>query len=76
MKTANSALIDHLMLQRGCCWAPGGRYCEIGRELWLQDKAENVATDGRFAMAMIRENFPAFADNIKSRALVLLGESK
>lgn len=76
MKTAHSALIDHLMLQRGCCWAPGGRYCEIGRELWLQDKAENVATDGRFAMAMIRENFPAFADNIKSRALVLLGDSK
>jgi hypothetical protein len=76
MKTAHTALIDHLMLQRGCCWAPGGRYCEIGRELWLQDKAENVATDGRFAMAMIRENHPAHADEIKSRASVLLGDSK
>ena len=72
MTPEHDALIDHLMLKRVCCWAPGGRYCATGRELWLQDKAHNVATDGKYAMAMIRENHPAHADEIKRRAMILI----
>ena len=64
------ALIDHLQI--GCCDGRSGRYCATGRELWLADKAANVATYGRDGMAMIRENHPGWAEEIKIRALTLL----
>lgn len=63
-------LVDHLQL--GCCDGRSGRYCAIGRELWLTDKAANVAEYGREGMAMIRENHPEWADEIKRRALELI----
>ena len=65
------ALIDHLQI--GCCDGRSGRYCAIGREMWLADKAANVAEYGREGMAMIRENHPEWADEIKSMAMTLLG---
>lgn len=70
--SAHMALIDHLQLGR-CCDGRSGRYCAIGRELWLADKAQNVATFGCDGMAMIRENHPEWAEEIKSRAITLLG---
>lgn len=69
------ALIDHLQLGR-CCDGRSGRYCATGRELWLADKAQNVATYGRDGMAMIRENHPEWADEIKRRALILIEGEK
>lgn len=65
------ALIDHLQLGR-CCDGRSGRYCAIGREMWLADKAANVAEYGREGMVMIRENHPEWADEIKHRALELI----
>lgn len=68
------ALIDHLQI--GCCDGRSGRYCAIGRELWLADKAANVAEYGREGMAMIRENHPEFADEIKRRSLELINAER
>lgn len=65
------ALIDHLQI--GCCDGRSGRYCATGRELWLADKAQNVAEYGREGMIVIRENHPEWAEEIKIMALTLLG---
>lgn len=69
--SAHLALVDHLQIGR-CCDGRSGRYCATGRELWLADKAQNVATYGREGMTMIRENHPEWADEIKRRALILV----
>lgn len=74
MTPDHSALINHLMLKRRCCWAPGGRFCAEGRELWLEDKAAFVAdmpalTDRRHWMAMIRQNAPEFAGEVEGRVI-------
>lgn len=68
------ALIDHLQI--GCCDGRSGRYCATGRELWLADKAQNVAEYGREGMIVIRENHPEWADDIKRRALILIENKK
>jgi len=72
MTPAHSALINHLMLKRRCCWAPGGRFCAEGRELWLEDKASCVAEDGKAAMNIIRHQSPEWAEEIKRRALLAI----
>ena len=72
MTPTHESLINHLNNRRNCCFAPSDRYCPEGRELWLEDKAQNVAEYGRDGMAMIRENHPEWAEEIKIRALTLL----
>jgi hypothetical protein len=49
-----------------------GRYCETGRELWLQYRAECVRDSGKEAMQCVRAQSPEWADEIKDRALILI----
>lgn len=39
---AHSALLNHIMSGR-CCNGMAGRYCEEGRRLWVEDKADFIA---------------------------------
>lgn len=64
-------LINHLMAGR-CCFAPSGRYCTAGRELWLVYQAQCVADGGRDVMTTVRQMAPEWADEIKNRALTLI----
>lgn len=73
MTPVHESLINHLMLQHGCCHAPSGRYCANGRELWMQYRAECVVTGGREIMAMVRIQSPEWADEIKNRAIATMG---
>lgn len=75
MKPAHEALLDHLMAGT-CCHAPSGRYCNTGRELWLDYRAECVADGGKEVMAMVRHQSPELADEIKIRALMLMDERR
>ena len=75
MTPAHEALLDHLMAGT-CCHAPSGRYCETGRELWLDYQAECVADGGRELMQMVRHQSPEWADEIKVRALMLMDERR
>lgn len=67
----HDALINHLMAG-ACCFAPSGRYCATGRELWLAYHAECVAEGGRATMETIRHQSPEWAEEIKRRALILI----
>ena len=40
--------------------------------MWLQYRAECVAEGGREAMEAVRHQSPEWADEIKSRALILI----
>jgi hypothetical protein len=71
MTPAHEALLDHLMAGT-CCHAPSGRYCETGRALWLDYRAECVADGGKETMAMVRHQSPDWAEEIKIRALMLM----
>lgn len=67
----HDALIDHLMAGT-CCFAPSDRYCDAGRELWLAYQAQCVADGGRDVMMIVRRMAPEWAEEIKSRALILI----
>ena len=71
MTPAHEALLDHLTAGT-CCHAPSGRYCETGRELWLDYRAECVADGGKETMATVRHQSPDWAEEIKIRALMLM----
>lgn len=73
MTPAHAALLNHASI-RGitCCHPISGRYCEIGRELWLDYRAECVANGGRATMETVRHQSPEWADEIKRRALILI----
>jgi hypothetical protein len=47
MTPAHESLLNHASV-RGvtCCHPMSGRYCAVGRELWLQYRAECVAEGG------------------------------
>ena len=49
-----------------------GRYCAVGRELWLQYRTECVMDGGKEAMLCVRAQSPEWADEIKIRALTLI----
>lgn len=44
MTPAHAALLNHASV-RGvtCCHPMSGRYCAVGRELWVEDKAQFIA---------------------------------
>ena len=73
MTPTHDALLSHASV-RGvtCCHPMSGRYCETGRELWLDYRAECVAEGGRAVMEMVRIQSPEWADEIKGRALILI----
>lgn len=68
-----SALFDHLN-DGQCCRASHGRYCETGRELWVQDKVAFVLSisdrETRMAvMDILRDNAPQWAEEIEGRII-------
>ena len=68
-----SALFDHLNAGQ-CCRASHGRYCETGRELWVQDKVAFVLSisdrETRMAvMDILRDNAPQWAEEIEGRII-------
>ena len=76
MTPTHAALLNHASVTGvTCCHPMSGRYCVVGRELWLQYRAECVATGGRDTMMAIRHQSPEWADEIKSRALILINET-
>ena len=70
----HDALIDHLMAGT-CCFAPSGRYCAAGRELWLAYQAQCVADGGRDVIMIVRQMAPEWAEEIKIRALTLMNNN-
>ena len=77
MTPAHAALLNHACV-RGvtCCHPMSGRYCETGRKLWLQYRAECVREGGRSVMEMVRIQSPEWADEVKVRALMLMDERR
>ena len=73
MTPTHESLLNHASV-RGvtCCNPMSGRYCAVGRELWLDYRAECVATGGRSAMETVRHQSPGWAEEIKRRAMILL----
>lgn len=73
MTPAHESLLNHASV-RGvtCCHPMSGRYCAVGRELWLEYRAECVASGGREMMETVRHQSPEWADEIKRRALILI----
>ena len=73
MTPAHESLLNHASV-RGvtCCHSMSGRYCAVGRELWLEYQAECVAEGGKAAMETVRHQSPGWADEIKRRALIMI----
>lgn len=77
MTPAHAALLNHAsVVGANCCHPMSGRYCAVGRELWLSYRAECVAEGGRESMEMVRHQTPEWADDIKRRALILIENKK
>lgn len=77
MTPRHAALLDHAsVVGATCCHPMSGRYCAVGRELWLDYRAECVARGGRESMEMVRHQTPEWADDIKRRALILIENKK
>jgi len=73
MTPAHEALINHASV-RGvtCCHPMSGRYCAIGRELWIDDKVQAVLdepslTDRQYQLEQMARNIPQWLDEIKRR---------
>ena len=75
MTPEQESLINHLT-SGNCCHAPSGRYCDTGRELWLNYRVQCVVEGGRELMQMVRHQSPEWADEIKNRALVLMNANR
>ena len=77
MTPTHEFLLNHAsVVGSACCHPMSGRYCAIGRELWLDYRAECVAEGGRATMETVRHQSPEWAEEIKRRALILMGEQK
>lgn len=68
----SEALINHLNNHTNCCYAPNDRYCEWGRQLWIDDKVQAVLdepslTDRRYQLEQMARNIPQWLDEIKRR---------
>ena len=75
-----SALIDHLNASQ-CCRASHGRYCETGRELWVQDKVAFVLSISdretrKAVMDTLRDNAPQWAEEIEGRIIQIWTEQR
>ena len=76
MSPAHESLLNHAsVLGVTCCHPMSGRYCAVGRELWLEYRAECVADGGRELMQMVRHQTPEWAEEIKRRVMALLNET-
>jgi hypothetical protein len=74
------ALFDHLSAGR-CCRASHGRYCETGRELWVQDKVAFVLSISdretrKAVMDTLRDNAPEWAEEIEGRIIRIWTEQR
>lgn len=61
ISSEHDALISHLNNGTNCCYAPSERYCSVGRQLWIEDKAADfmrLRDDNarRYAMEQLRRN--------------------
>ena len=73
MTPTHDALLSHASVRGAtCCYPMSGRYCAVGRELWLQYRTECVMDGGKEAMLCVRAQSPEWADEIKIRALTLI----
>ena len=73
MTPTHDALLSHASVRGAtCCHPMSGRYCSVGREFWLSYRAECVAEGGKATMETVRHQSPEWADEIKSRALILI----
>lgn len=68
----SEALINHLNNRTNCCYAPNDRYCEWGRQLWIDDKVQAVLDeekieDRRYLLEQMERNMPTWLDEIKKR---------
>lgn len=73
MTPTHDALLSHAsVVGVTCCHPMSGRYCAVGRELWLQYRAECVRGGGKDAMQCVRAQSPEWAEEIKRRALILI----
>lgn len=68
----SEALINHLNNRTNCCYAPNDRYCEWGRQLWIDDKVQAVLdeqslTARRYQLEQMARNIPQWLDEIKRR---------
>ena len=73
MNPAHESLLNHAsVVGATCCYPMSGRYCAVGRELWLQYRAECVMDGGKEAMLCVRAQSPEWAEEIKRRALILI----
>ena len=75
-----SALFDHLNAGQ-CCRASHGRYCETGRELWVQDKVAFVLSISdretrKVVMDTLRDNAPQWAKEIEDRIIRIWTEQR
>lgn len=75
-----AALFDHLSAGR-CCRASHGRYCETGRELWVQDKVAFVLSISdretrKSVMDTLRDNAPEWAEEIEGRIIRIWTEKR
>lgn len=73
MTPAHESLLNHAsVVGATCCHPMSGRYCAVGRDLWLQYRAECVVDGGKETMATVRHQSLDWADEIKRRALMLI----
>jgi len=68
----SEALINHLNNHTNCCYAPNDRYCEWGRQLWIDDKVQAVLdepslTARQYQLEQMARNIPQWLDEIKRR---------
>ena len=73
MTPTHDALLSHASV-RGvtCCHPMSGRYCAIGRELWIDDKVQAVLdepslAERRYLLEQMEQNIPQWLDKIKRR---------
>lgn len=76
----HNALINHVMACRKC-YAPHGRYCPDGRELWLEYKVVDIVSmpkrlDRRATVDMVRANAPEWADEVERRVIARFKAAK
>lgn len=73
MTPAHESLLNHASV-RGvtCCHPMSGRYCAVGRELWIDDKVQAVLDETslearRYLLEQMARNMPQWLDEIKRR---------
>jgi len=70
----SEALINHLNNRANCCHAPNNRYCAVGREHWLEDKAAYIESlkskaDRKDVRDLLFANAPEWAAEVERRVV-------